>query len=196
VTCGDLDGLTVSDRDHPQALLRSGTQHETTVRPRDCYGTVLGNNALAACSIVERVTGIELALSAWESVPSGPVTCPDLQYGVSASDRERPLVTGVNGPLMARRTAIRPALIAVPCSSPVFLDSCHPSGRGGVVRESDPGSRSRIRARHPRPGCGPCAPTVNASLALAAARPMIVRSHDLIRPGPPATPTAPSPQRP
>ena len=26
VTCGDLDGLTVSDRDYGQALLRSGTQ--------------------------------------------------------------------------------------------------------------------------------------------------------------------------
>jgi hypothetical protein len=37
---------------------------------------------------------------------------------VSASDRERPLVTGVNGPLMARRTAVRRALMAVPCSSP------------------------------------------------------------------------------
>ena len=51
---------------------------------------------------MERVTGIEPALSAWESVPSGPVTCPDLRGGVSASDRERPLITGVNGPLMAR----------------------------------------------------------------------------------------------
>ena len=29
---------------------------------------------------------------------------PDLRDGVSASDRERPLVTGVNGPLMARRS--------------------------------------------------------------------------------------------
>jgi hypothetical protein len=52
---------------------------------------------------VERVTGIEPALSAWESVLSGPVTRPDLQSGLSASDREGPLVTGVNGPLMARR---------------------------------------------------------------------------------------------
>ena len=52
---------------------------------------------------VERVTGIEPALSAWEAVPSGPVTWPDLRGGVSASDRERPLVTEVNGPLMARR---------------------------------------------------------------------------------------------
>ena len=51
---------------------------------------------------MERVTGIEPALSAWEAVPSGLVTWPDLQGGVSASDRERPLFTGVNGPLMAR----------------------------------------------------------------------------------------------
>ena len=51
---------------------------------------------------VERVTGIEPALSAWEAVPSGPVTWPDRRGGVSASDRVRPLVTGVNGPLMAR----------------------------------------------------------------------------------------------
>ncbi len=46
---------------------------------------------------VERVTGIEPALSAWEAVPSGLVTWPDLRGGVSASDRERPLFTGVNG---------------------------------------------------------------------------------------------------
>jgi hypothetical protein len=62
---------------------------------------------------VERVTGIEPALSAWEAVPSGPVTCPDLRSRVSAGDRERPLATGVKGTLMARRTAVRPALKAV-----------------------------------------------------------------------------------
>jgi hypothetical protein len=62
---------------------------------------------------VERVTGIEPALSAWEAVPSGPVTYPDLRREVSASDRERPLVTAVNGLLMARRTAVRPALKTV-----------------------------------------------------------------------------------
>jgi hypothetical protein len=44
----------------------------------------------------------QFALSAWESVPSGPVTWPDLQISLSAGDRERPLFTGVNGPLMAR----------------------------------------------------------------------------------------------
>jgi len=66
---------------------------------------------------LERVTGIEPALSAWESVPSGPVTCPDLRGGVSASDREKPLVTGVNGPLMARRSWRSPHQSSVPCSS-------------------------------------------------------------------------------
>jgi hypothetical protein len=71
---------------------------------------------------VERVTGTEPALSAWESAPSGPATWPDLRVAVSASDRERPLFTGFNGPLMARRTTVRPALVAVPwsfASSPV-----------------------------------------------------------------------------
>jgi hypothetical protein len=85
-------------------------------------------------SFVERVTGIEPALSAWESVPSGPVTWPDLRGRVSASDRERPLVTGVNGPLMARRVAVWPALMAAPLSSPVLLDSCRPLGRGRRVK--------------------------------------------------------------
>src|SRR6185312_4787717 len=73
---------------------------------------------------LERVTGIEPALSAWEAVLSGPVTWPDLQGGVSASDRARPLVSGVNGPLMAQD----PGLICgdpAPCSS-VLLDSCRP----------------------------------------------------------------------
>jgi hypothetical protein len=51
-------------------------------------------------------------------VPSGPVTWPDLRGAVSASDRERPLVTGINGPLMARRTAVRTALKVVPYPSP------------------------------------------------------------------------------
>jgi hypothetical protein len=36
-------------------------------------------SALAACFRSERVTGIEPALSAWESVQSGSSTWPDLQ---------------------------------------------------------------------------------------------------------------------
>ncbi len=34
---------------------------------------------------------------------------PDLRGGVSASDRERPLVTEIDGPLMARRSWVLPA---------------------------------------------------------------------------------------
>jgi hypothetical protein len=53
------------------------------------------NDTLTCGYNLERVTGIEPALSAWEAMPSGPVTWPDLRGGVSASDRERPLVTEV-----------------------------------------------------------------------------------------------------
>jgi hypothetical protein len=102
-------------------------------------------------TFVERVTGIEPALSAWEAVPSGPVTWPDLRDGVSASDRERPLVTGVNGPLMARRTAVRPALIAAPSSFPVLLDSCHPSGRGRRVKAREATACGLALTRRTRP---------------------------------------------
>jgi hypothetical protein len=58
-------------------------------------------------SSLERVTRIELALSAWESVTSGPVALPDLRDRLRVSVRERPLVTEVNGPLMARRPLSR-----------------------------------------------------------------------------------------
>ena len=67
---------------------------------------------MGAGDVVERGDGVmrtpagrapsQPGLSAWESVRSGRVMRPDLRVGVSASDRERPLVTGVNGPLMAR----------------------------------------------------------------------------------------------
>ena len=104
---------------------------------------------------VERVTGIEPALSAWEAVPSGPVTWPDLRGGVSASDRERPLITGVNGPLMARRTAVHPALMGASWSSPVLLDSCRPSGRGRRVkaREATACGLALTRRTRPRQSC-------------------------------------------
>ena len=52
---------------------------------------------------MERVTGIEPALSAWESVQSGPSIWADLRNGLSVSDRESTRFTPVNGPLMARR---------------------------------------------------------------------------------------------
>ena len=49
------------------------------------------------------MTGIEPALSAWESVQFGPSIWPDLRNGLFVSDRESPRFTRVNGPLMARR---------------------------------------------------------------------------------------------
>ena len=90
-------------------------------------------------------------LSAWESVPSGPVTCPDLRFGVSASDRERPFVTGVNGPLMAQRTAASPGLTGMPCSSPVLLDRCHLSGRGRRVKAREATACGLALTRRTRP---------------------------------------------
>ena len=107
--------------------------------------------ALASAFTMERVTGIEPALSAWESVPSGPIMRPDLRGGVSASDRDRPLVTGVNGPLMARRTAVRHALKVVPWPSPVLLNSCDPSGRGGRVKAREATACGLALTRRTRP---------------------------------------------
>jgi hypothetical protein len=95
--------------------------------------------------------GIEPALSAWEAVPSGPVTRPDLRDRLSGSDRERPLFTGVNGPLMARRTAVRHALKVVPWPSPVLLNSCDPSGRGGRVKAREATACGLALTRRTRP---------------------------------------------
>jgi hypothetical protein len=50
----------------------------------------------------ERVTGIEPALSAWESVRLQRFTWPDLRIRMSAGDRERPLITEANCTLIAR----------------------------------------------------------------------------------------------
>jgi hypothetical protein len=52
------------------------------------------------------VTGIEPALSAWEVVPSGALRCPELRSWLSDGDREIPVLTGVNGTLMARRATL------------------------------------------------------------------------------------------
>ena len=58
--------------------------------------------------VLERVTRIELALSAWESEPSGAFTCPELRSWLSVSAREIPVLTGVNGTLMAWRSWLEP----------------------------------------------------------------------------------------
>ena len=94
----------------------------------------LAENLLTCAYNLERVTGIEPALSAWEAVPSGPVTWPDLRVGVSESDRERPPVTGVNGPLMARRVVVRPALMAASWSSPSSSIAAIPRAEAAVSR--------------------------------------------------------------
>ena len=52
-------------------------------------------------------------LSAWESGPSRAFTCPELRSWLSASDREIPVFTGVNGTLMARRSWTAPCLMAL-----------------------------------------------------------------------------------
>ena len=89
-------------------------------------------------------------------MPSGPVRWPDLRGGGAASDRERPLVTGVNGPLMARRTAALPASITAPWSPLARLDSCHPSGRGRRVkaREATACGLALTRQLRPRQSSG------------------------------------------
>jgi hypothetical protein len=69
----------------------------------------LAEGSLTCGYAVERVTRIEPALSAWESVPSRALTCPELRSRLSASDREIPVFTGVNGTLMARRSWPEPS---------------------------------------------------------------------------------------
>ena len=129
--------------------------------------------------MLERVTGIEPALSAWEAVPSGPVTWSDLRGGVSASDRERPLVTGVNGPLMARRSPGMTCARTVEtnlggCSKPNRISS---SGRHG----SDPfrlDQRARSVLRVPRRtalNCNPnCNPQIRSNGRTVQNRPALV----------------------
>ena len=74
------------------------------------------------------------ALSAWEAVPSGPVMWPDVRRGLSVSDRERPLVTGVNGPLMARQpwSASLGVLARMPITQ---LDPVHETGARLLKRD-------------------------------------------------------------
>ena len=62
----------------------------------------LGIKPLSCQFVVERVTRIELALSAWEDDVTGHVMPADLLVRLSVSDRDWPLFTVVNGLLMAR----------------------------------------------------------------------------------------------
>ena len=60
------------------------------------------NMALAACSHLERMTGIEPALSAWEFAESVRFIQSEQQIRCTSTTRDRPLITTPNGPLMAR----------------------------------------------------------------------------------------------
>ena len=98
--------------------------HETTVRHHDRFGAAPGNQRPSCAFSLgagdgNRTRTISLGICAIRAAVR-----LDLRCRVSASDRDRPLVTGVNGPLMARRTVVRPTLVAASWSSPVLLDSC------------------------------------------------------------------------
>ena len=102
------------------------------------------------------------------------VTWPDLRVGVSVSDRERPLVTGVNGP--ANGPANRgPACVCWPCpTSPSF--SIAATARPGCLADTDvtaeriePRTWSAGRTR--RPGPVPDAYPVLTSAASLSVRP-------------------------
>ena len=54
------------------------------------------DKAVIACMLVAH------ELSAWEAERSTRRMRPELRFEVSASDRETPLIPGVNGSLMAR----------------------------------------------------------------------------------------------
>src|SRR5258705_3493712 len=101
-------------------------------------------------TLAERVTGIEPALSAWEAVPSRPVTWPDLRGGVSASDRERPLVTGVNGTLMG---APRGAVVPDGGERPSISSPSQRRGEaGGSLSRGSPGRVGAASTTSRRPG--------------------------------------------
>jgi hypothetical protein len=82
-------------------------EHATGTRQEDALMTatlmISKNTALPARSLLERMTGIEPALSAWESERPSLQLGRDLRIHGSPSDREYLLTTGINGTLMAGR---------------------------------------------------------------------------------------------
>jgi len=102
---------------------------------------------------LERVTGIEPALSAWESDRSGASDRPDLRTRCTASDRHRPCDTGANGPSMARRSC----LLTEPRQQVEVLHV----REDGVVRDE----------RNLQPDCRRGYPTIRLMLLLAQAVP-------------------------
>lgn len=110
---------------------------------------------------MERVPGTEPALSAWESGPSRALTCPELPSWLSASDREIPVSTGLNGTLMARRSWTVPCLLGhgqviLFCQRAEVTCSYWRPMEGGEVNRMPgtgwvgwPGSRSCRRCQQP-----------------------------------------------
>ncbi len=76
--------------------------HDATSGIRNDRGPGSGEHLLAWAFALERVTGIEPALSIWEAHGTAHVTLADLRSRVSVSDRDYPLFTVANGPLMTR----------------------------------------------------------------------------------------------
>jgi hypothetical protein len=118
--------------DGPHGPRQRAGRDDLPARLRGLRGRTMKTGPDLGLSFLERVTGIEPALSAWESVPSRPVTWPDLRVGLSASDRERPLFTGVNGPLIARPSWSdlhrSPCLLLPPSSSIAASPCCRACG--------------------------------------------------------------------
>jgi len=96
----------------------------TILRPDDT-----GSDVGVARTTVAGVRNVSLGMCAVRAVMT-----PDLHGEVSASDRKRPLLTGVNGPLMARPSSLN-LPDPVP-GSPISIAAI-PSGRGrrGKARE-------------------------------------------------------------
>ena len=95
---GEL-GIASAGASKQRRLNRARSGHATAGTIMTDQGMYSEVSALAAYFRSERVTRIEPALSAWESVRLRPSTWPDLRVGVSASDRERPLVAGAHRPV-------------------------------------------------------------------------------------------------
>jgi hypothetical protein len=123
LTCRGWPGLRAV-RAAPDDILRRSNRDEAATAPAG--RTPLGLTWPAV--FVEQVTGYRTRTISLGICAVRAAMPPDLRDGVSASDRVRPFVAGVNDTLMGRRTLVRPAPIAVPCSplSPVL-------GRDSVI---------------------------------------------------------------
>jgi hypothetical protein len=75
---------------------------------------VLASSAEDAVVPVAGPPGLEPVLSAWESGPSGALTRPELRSWLSASDREIPVITGVDITVRGRDGQVRVDIVNAP----------------------------------------------------------------------------------